>query len=299
MQFLGVSDDLTPIRQHIEGWGPDVVFNLLMEFQDIAVYQSHIASYLELLRVPQAGCNPRGLLLARDKALAKKILRYHRIPTPAFRVVRRGQRVGAPRLAFPQIVKSLDEEASFGISQSSVVGDLDALRERVAFVHERVGRDALVEDYIAGREITVGVVGNTRLRTFPPWELFFERLPEGSEPIATSRAKWDPRYQRRAGIRNGVADALPDAVATRLARLAKRVYRALDLSGYARIDFRLRDDGAPFVLEANPNPDLRDDEDLAASAAAAGLAYPGLIQRIVNLGLEYRSAWKELETPQS
>ena len=92
---------------------------------------------------------------------------------------------------------------------------------------------------------------------------------------------------------------VPSAVATRLARLAKRVYRALDLSGYARIDFRLRDDGAPFVLEANPNPDLRDDEDLAASAAAAGLAYPGLIQRIVNLGLEYRSAWKELETPQS
>jgi D-alanine-D-alanine ligase-like ATP-grasp enzyme len=195
VQFLGVSDDLTPIRQHVEGWDPDVVFNLLMEFQDVAVYQSHIASYLELLRVAQAGCNPRGLVLARDKALAKKILRYHRIPTPAFRVFRRGQKVGNAKLRFPQIVKSLDEEASLGISQSST----------------------------------------------------------------------------------------------------KRVYRALDLSAYARIDFRLSDDGAPFVLEANPNPDLRNDEDLAASAAAGGVSYPQLIQRIVNLGLQYRSAWKELE----
>lgn len=295
VQFLGVSDDLIPIRQHIEGWSPDVVFNLLMEFQDIAVYQSHIASYLELLRVPQAGCNPRGLILARDKSLAKKILRYHRIPTPAFRVFRRGQRVGSPRLHFPQIVKSLDEEASFGISQSSIVSDFEALRQRVAFVHTKVGRDAIAEDYIPGRELTVGVVGNTRLQTFPVWELFFERLPEGSEPIATSRVKWDPRYQKKVGIRNGVAGELPPGAAAQLARLAKRVYRALELSSYARIDFRLSEDGAPYVLEANPNPDLRNDEDLAASAAAAGLSYPQLIQRIVNLGLQYRAAWKELE----
>ncbi len=295
VQFLGVSDDLTPIRQHVDGWNPDVVFNLLMEFQNIAVYQSHVASYLELLRVAQAGCNPRGLLLARDKALAKKILRYHRIPTPPFRVFRRGQRVGTPKLRFPQIVKSLDEEASFGISQSSIVSDLEALRERVGFVHEHVGRDAIAEDYIPGRELTVGVVGNERLTTFPAWELFFERLPEGSEPIATSRVKWDPRYQKKVGIRNGAAGELPAGVAAELARLAKRVYRALELSGYARIDFRLTEAGAPYVLEANPNPDLRDDEDLAASAAAAGVSYPQLVQRIVNLGLQYRSAWKELE----
>jgi D-alanine-D-alanine ligase len=296
VQFLGVSDDLTPIRQHIEGWRPDVVFNLLMEFQDIAVYQSYIASYLELLRVPQAGCNARGMILARDKALAKKILRYHRIPTPPFRVFRRGQRVGSPALRFPQIVKSVDEEASFGISQSSIVSELDALRQRVAFVHQKIGRDAIAEDYIAGRELTVGVLGNDRLRTFPVWELFFEQLPDGSEPIATSRVKWDPRYQKKVGIRNGAAAELPAGVEGRLSHLAKRVYRALDLSGYARIDFRLDEDGAPFVLEANPNPDLRDDEDLAASAAAAGLAYPQLVQRIVNLGLKYRSAWKELES---
>ena len=239
VQFLGVAHDLAPIRQHIEGWRPDIVFNLLMEFQDIAVFQSHIASYLDLLRVPQAGCNPRGLLLARDKALAKKIFRYHRIPTPDFRVVRVGQRVGSATLSYPQIVKTVDEEASFGISQSSIVSDESALRERVSFIHRESGRDAIVEEYIPGRELTVGVVGNERLTTFPVWELFFERLPGGAEPIATSRAKWDPRYQKRVGIRNGPAAELPAGTEARLARLAKRVYRALDLSGYARIDFRL------------------------------------------------------------
>ncbi len=293
VQFLGVSHALDPIRQHIEGWQPHIVFNLLMEFQDVAVYQAYIASYLELLRVAEAGCNPRGLLLARDKALAKKILRYHRIPTPAFRVYASGRSL-RPRagLRFPQIVKSLEEEASLGIAQASVVTDFEHLAERVRFIHRRLGTDALAEEYIAGRELTVGVLGNQRLTTFPIWEMFFERLPEGNEPIATARAKWDPSYQQRIGIETGPARALPEAVVRQATRLARRVFRALGLSGYARVDLRLADDGRLFVLEANPNPDLRREEDFAASAAAAGLSYPVLIQRILNLGLRYPTAWK-------
>ena len=287
VQFLGVSHDLTPIRQHVEGWGPHAVFNLLMEFQDVAMYQAYVASYLELLGVPQVGCNPRGLLLARDKAIAKKLMRYHRIPTPSFRVFPRGARVRNPVLRYPQIVKSVDEEASFGISQASIVDDLEALRERVAFVHDKVGSAAIAEDYIEGRELTCAVVGNARLRTFPVWEMFFEQLPEGTKPIATERAKWDPRYQKKVGIRNGPAGDLPEALAQRIAHVAKRVYRVLGLSSYARIDLRLSSDGELYVLEANPNPDLRDDEDLAASAGAAGVPYPKLIQRLLNLSLQY------------
>ena len=293
VQFLGVSGELEPIRQHIDGWEPDVVFNLLMEFQNVAVYQAYIGSYLTLLRVPEAGCNPRGLLLARDKALAKRILRYHRIPTPAFRVYPVGAAV-RPRagLRFPQIVKSLEEEASLGIAQASVVADFDRLAERVAFVHRRLGTDALVEEYIPGRELTVGVLGNHRLRTFPVWEMFFRRLPEGSEPIATARVKWDPEYQRRIGIETGPARDLASDTAARAARLSRRVFRALGLSGYARIDLRLSETGRLYVLEANPNPDLRREEDFAASAAAAGVSYPSLVQRIVNLGLRYPAPWK-------
>jgi D-alanine-D-alanine ligase len=293
VQVLGVSHDLLPIRQHVEGFRPHVVFHLLMEFQDVAVYQAHVVSYLELLRVPYAGCNPRGLLIARDKALSKKILRYHRIPVPGFTVFRSGHAIRVPKgLSYPAIVKSVDEEASLGISQASVVQDEERLRERIAFVHRRIGSDAIVEQYIQGRELTVSVIGNERLQTFPIWELFFDNLPPGSKPIATERAKWDRDYQLRAGIATGPAEGLPEGLAAIIAHLAKRTYRALGLSGYARVDLRLSDDGRVWVLEANPNPDLRSEEDFAASAAEAGISYPKLLHRIVSLGIRYRSPWK-------
>jgi D-alanine-D-alanine ligase len=296
VQIVGVSHDLLPIRQHVEEFRPHVVFHLLMEFQDIAVYQAHVASYLELLRVPYVGCNPRGLLLARDKALSKKIFRYYRIPAPAFHVFRAGRAIRVPKdLDFPRIVKTVDEEASLGIAQASIVRDEEKLRERIDFVHRRLGTDAIAEQYIDGRELTVSVIGNERLQTFPVWELFFDNLPPGSNPIATERAKWDRDYQLRTGIATGPAEDLPDALARRIAHIVKRSYRALHLSGYARLDLRLTEDGRVYVIEANPNPDLRREEDFAASAAEAGLTYPQLLQRLVNLGLRHRSPWKALE----
>jgi D-alanine-D-alanine ligase len=290
---LGVSHDLAPIKQHVEGFQPHAVFHLLMEFQDVAVYQAHVTGYLELLRAPYAGCNPRGLLLARDKALSKLLFRVHRIPTPGFVVFPRERRIRVPkRLDYPRIVKSVDEEASLGIAQASIVYDEEKLRERVAFVHRRVATDAIAEQYVAGRELTIGVLGNDRLSTFPVWEMFFENLPEGAEPIATARVKWDLAYQRRVGIETGPAKDLPPERAAEIARVAKRTYRALGLSGYARIDLRLTEDGRLFVIEANPNPDLTRDEDFARSAAAAGIEYPELLQRIVTLGLRHPSPWK-------
>lgn len=288
-RFLGVADDLGPIRRLVDEWRPHVIFNLLMEFQDVGVFQVHVTSYLELLGVPYTGCNPRGILLSRDKALSKQILRYHRIPTPAFAVFGPGRRVRARRdLAFPLFVKSVDEEASLGIAQASVVRDEDQLRERVRFLHERIGGDALAEEYIDGRELTIGVLGNQRLQTFPIWEMFFENLPEGAVPIATARAKWNREYQERSGIRSGGADPLPAGAAERIARMARRIYRALGLSAYARIDLRLAPDGRAYVLEANATPDLKEDEDFARSALAAGIPYPALIQRIVSLSRTYR-----------
>lgn len=294
VHVLGVSHDLVPIRQAVEDVRPHVVFHLLMEFQDVAVYQAHVVSYLELLRVPYAGCNPRGLLIARDKALSKKIFRYHRIPAPSFTVFRHGRAIRVPRdLSYPRIVKSVDEEASLGISQASVVHDDEKLRERVAFVHRRLGTDAIAEQYIQGRELTVSVLGNERLQTFPIWELYFDNLPPGSNPIATEHAKWNRDYQLRAGIGTGPAEDLSDALSRHIERIAKRTYRALGLSGYARIDLRLSEDERIWVLEANPNPDLRSVEDFAASAAEAGIEYPQLLQRIVSLGIRHRSPWKE------
>lgn len=293
VQVLGVSDDLLPIRSSMEGFQPDVLFNLLMEFQDVGAYQAHVVSYLELLGVPFTGCNSLGIQLSRDKALAKKILRFHRIPTARFAVFAKGRVVRLRRdLRFPLIVKSVEEEASLGISQASVVTDEAKLRERVEFVHEKVGTAAIAEEYIEGREFTVSVIGNERLSTFPIWELRFENLPEGSLPIATARAKWDLKYQRKVGIKTGAAEGIEPELQARIARIAKRVYRVLELSGYARLDLRVTPENAVFVIEANATPDVCDDEDFALSAAAAGLDYPQLLQRIVKLGIGYRPRWK-------
>jgi len=289
VQILGVSDDVLAIRHSVEGFEPHVVFNQLVELRDVGAFAVHVVSYLELLGVPYTGCNPRGLTLARDKALSKKILRYHRVPTPAFLAFPLRRRIRVPKRApYPMIVKSLDEEASRGVSQASIVWDDDALVERVEFVHRNVGSGAIAEQYVEGRELTVGVLGNDRLTVLPVWELSFANLPEGTEPIATERVKWDRAYQKKIGVTTGPAD-LPDDLVARISRLARRCYRALALSGYARLDLRLSEDGRVHVIEANPNPDLTDDEDLALAAERAGLLYPALIQRILRLGIAYRA----------
>jgi D-alanine-D-alanine ligase len=283
---LGVENELKPIRDEIESWKPDVVFNLLEQFHGEAVYDQNVASYLELLRVPYTGCNPRGLVLARGKDLSKKLLIYHRIPLPAFAVFPLQRRIRRPpRLGLPLIVKSLSEDASYGISQASVVDSDEKLAERVTFIHERIGTAAIAEQYIEGRELYVGVLGNDRLRVLPIWELEFGSLPPGARPIATEKAKHDLEYQERHGLKVGPAKNLAPQLDTAIKRAAKRIYRTLELDGYARIDFRLSADGTPYYIEANPNPEIARIEEFASAALHDGLKYPDLIQRIVALGI--------------
>lgn len=284
---LGVQYELTPIRDRVAEGKPDVVFNLLEEFHGVVEFDHHVVSYLELLQTRYTGCNPRGLVLARDKALAKKLCIYHRIRVPAFAVFARGRRVRRPRrLAFPLIVKSVSQEASVGIAQASIVDSDEKLAERVAFVHETIQTDAIAEQFIEGRELYVGLLGNRRLQVLPTWELVFENLPPGSAAIATARAKHDPDYQRKRGISQKPADDLPPQLQARIAQTSRRVCRILELDGYARIDYRLGADGEVYFLEANPNPEIARSEEFAAAAEAAGLPYPKLLQRIVNLGLQ-------------
>jgi len=293
---VGVGDRLAVLRDAIREKKPHVVFNLLEEFSGIPTYDYHVVSFLELLRQRYTGCNPRGLMLSRDKVLAKQVLAWHRVATPAFHLFPFGRRFTVPkRLRFPLFVKSATEDASIGISQASIVDDMDSLRQRVEFIHEQVQSDALVEEYIDGREIYVGVLGNQRLTTLPPWELDFGSLSQVQSGIATRRVKWDRKYQQKHGIKTGPATDLGDAGMDRLIRLSKRVYRALHLTGYARLDFRLREDGTTFLLEANANPDLTHGEDFAESAEAAGIDYEALIMRVVNLGLSYLPEWRMFE----
>jgi D-alanine-D-alanine ligase len=294
VQILGVLDSLTELRVALLEWKPEVVFNLLEEFNGIVTYDQHVVAFLELMRAPYTGCNPRGLLLSRDKVLCKQLLAFHRIPTPQFTVFRRGQRISVPkRLRPPLFVKSATEDASLGIAQASVVEDHARLRERVQFMHEQIGSDALVEEYIEGRELYVGVLGNERLTRLPIWEMRFGTLPQSLPAIATRKVKWDRNYQKRYDITTSAAEELSPQVLQRLDRLSRRIYRALHLSGYARIDFRVQPDGSVFVLEANANPNLTRDEDFAESARAAGVDYQSLLERIMTLGCNYRVEWRD------
>ena len=283
---LGVENELKPIRDEIESWKPHVVFNLLEQFHGEAVYDQNVASYLELLRVPYTGCNPRGLVLARGKDLSKKLLIYHRIPLPPFAVFPPRRKIRRPpRLGLPLIVKSLSEDASYGIAQASVVDSDEKLAERVTFIHERIGTAAIAEQYIEGRELYVGVLGNERLRVLPIWELEFGSLPQGARAIATEKAKHDLEYQQRHDIVVGPAKDLSPQLVASIERAAKRIYRTLELDGYARIDFRLSADGIPYYIEANPNPEIAKVEEFASAALHAGIKYSDLVQRILALGI--------------
>jgi D-alanine-D-alanine ligase len=265
-----------------------VLFNLLEDFHDIAVNDQNWVSYLEMLLIPYTGCNPRGLLLSRDKALSKKVLSYHGVPLPDFAVFRRGEPAEATEeLSFPLIVKSLILDGSVGISQASVVSSPGKLEERVRFVHDSIGSDAICEEFIEGRELYVGVLGNERLKTFPVWELHFGKRPRSTRLIATDKVKWSDRYQSQVGVRTEEA-SLGEAQAKKVQGLARKVYSILGLSGYARIDFRMGADGKAHFLEANPNPQLAYGEDFAESADKAGISYESLLQRILNLALSRR-----------
>jgi D-alanine-D-alanine ligase len=296
VRVVGIGDHLTELRETIDEFRPHVVFNLLDEFSGIISYDHYVVAYLELIRQRYTGCNPRGMMLSRDKVLTKRVLASHRVATPAFRLFPFGRRYREPsRLTFPLFVKSATEDASLGIAQASLVEDMKSLRERVQFIHEQIQSDALVEEYIDGREIYVGVLGNSRLTTLPAWEMDFGTLAENQARIATRKVKWDRQYQVKHGIRTGKAQDLGDEQRELLSRLAKRTYRALYMSGFARMDFRLTSDGRIFLLEANANPNLSKGEDLADSAKAFGMSYTALVNRIVQLGMDYMPEWRMFE----
>ncbi len=290
---LGVSNDTGVIRRALLDWKPDITFNLLEEFHGVAVYDQHVAAYLELLKQPYTGCNPRGLMLAHDKVLCKQLLHYHRILTPKFTVHELGSKIVPPKkMNYPLFVKSATEDASFGLSKDSIVHTPEELVARVQFLFDETNTDALVEEYIEGREFYVGLLGNQRVKVLPIWELLMTKLPEGEPNIATARVKWDYAHQKELGVKTEPPTDLSKEVSTQIIRLCKRVYKALFMTGYARMDLRMTADGRIYVLEANPNPNLSYGEDFAESADVAGIKYGELIQKILSLGLSHRPAWR-------
>lgn len=289
VHLVGVYDDLKKIKSTINEFHPHIVFNLLEEFAGEAIYDQNVVSFLELLKMPYTGCNPRGLMLARDKALTKEILSYHRIKVPKFAVFPRFRPVRRPKdLEFPLIVKCLNEEASLGISQASVVDSDFKLKERVEFLHSTYSTDVIAESFIVGREFYVGMLGNYRIETLPIWELSFSDKSSEEARFATSRVKFSELYRNENNITYAAAEGITPQLETKIYNTCKRVYRALKLSGYARIDLRVTDGGDVFVIEANPNPDIAVDEEFSESAFKKGYEYGALLNRFISLGLGWQ-----------
>ncbi len=287
---VGLYNQLNVIGNALMEYKPHIAFNLLEEFHGYPLYDQHVVSYLELMKQAYTGCNPRGLTLAHDKALTKMILAYHRLQVPNFAVFPINRKVKRPkRLTFPLLVKSISEEGSVGIAQASVVHDDEKLTQRVEFIHRQNKTAAIAEQYIKGREIYVGLIGNQNIQMYAPWELVMEKLPEGAENIATLKVKWDPAYQEKVGVVTRAAELTAEQHKT-LERLSKRIYRYLFLSGYARLDFRMTEEGQFYLLEANPNPQIACHEDFSDSAAHSGVPYDHLLQKIITVGLNYHAA---------
>lgn len=285
-EHLAIFDNLDLLRQKLESFAPDVLFNLADQFKNNRGFDQNIVSLLEMQGVPFTGCGATGLVLCKHKGISKKILSYHRIHTPSFVVIPRGQRIARPRqLKFPLLVKPVKEEASLGIAQASFVENDEHFRERVAFIHEKHDGDVIAEEYIAGRELYVSLMGNLQLQVFPIRELVFREVPPDEPRIATYRAKWDEDYRKRWGLENQFAEGLEPALVARIEKTCKRIYRLLTIDGYARIDLRLTTANEIYFIEANPNPILAVDEDFALSAGQAGLPYPQLIDRIIRNGI--------------
>ncbi len=286
-EHLAIFDDLDLLGQKLENFAPDVIFNLADQFKNNRGFDQNIVSFLEMQGVPFTGCGATGLVLCKHKGISKKILSYHRIHTPNFVVIARGQRIARPKhLKFPILVKPVKEEASYGISQASFVETDDQFRERAAFIHEKHDADVIAEEYIAGRELYVGLMGNLRLTVFPIRELIFREVPPDEPKIATYRAKWDEEYRKRWGLQNQFAEGLDPALVAQIEQTCKRIYRLLTIDGYARVDLRLTAANEVYFIEANPNPILAEDEDFALAAGKAGLPYPQLIDRIIRHGMK-------------
>ena len=288
IRLIGVRDDLQYLVRSLDEWKPDLVFNGAEAFKGNEALEYLLPGLLEAEGYHYTGAPPLALQVTRNKAISKKVLTYFGIQVPGFTSYRLQEKVEtAPDLRFPLFVKPLQTDGSAGIAQASVVQDVASLADRVAFIQERFGQGAIAEEFVDGRELYVGVIGNDdSLEILPIIEMVFDkRKTRPEERIATQSAKWDEAYRDRKGIRNVLARPISKAVRARIEETCRTAYRALWLRDYARLDLRLTPDGQVWVLEANANPFISYGHDMANAAAKAGMEYYDFIQRIVDAAI--------------
>lgn len=281
LRIDGSPDSLTELAKT----ETDLIFNLVESFAGDDSFDSHVAAYLELLGRKFTGAGAHGLYLAQEKALAKKIFAFHGIHTPYFATVYRGRTDHAHDIQFPVIVKPAREDGSIGIQFGAVCGSIKELMERIDYIHAEFDTPALIEEYIEGRELYVGVLGTDRPVALPVVEMDLSKLPEGTPKIAGSEVKWEEDTEAYRTTRPFFPDDLDDEMVARVQGAAVQAFQALELRDYGRIDFRLAADGTLHVLEVNPNPYLLPTAEFAMAAKKAGKSYADLINEIAELAL--------------
>ncbi len=286
VHMIGLHDDLTHPLHQLDEYHPDLVFNCSESFMGNASYDYGVPTLLELHGYPYTGASPEGLVMSRNKAVSKKILAYHSIKVPEFAVYELGEKAKAPKhVDFPLIVKPLREDASVGIAQGSVVANQQELAERVEMVHRNLHQAAIAEQFIEGRELYVGLIGNRKLQQLPAVEMIFDKATDATMKIATHTAKWDLEYRERWGIKNVFARRISKEAQEEIDRICPIAFHALRLHDYGRVDIRLTADQEIYVLEVNPNPYISFGEDMANAAERIGLDYYAFIERIAEEAL--------------
>jgi D-alanine-D-alanine ligase len=288
--LLGVRNDIDYLVDSLDELRPDLVFNAVEAFHGNASLEYMVPGMLEAEGYHYTGSPPLALLVSRNKAMSKKVLAYHGIRVPGFMTCRPGEKLEAPALRYPLIVKPLQSDASAGIAQASVVQDLTSLRERITMMHERFGQPAIAEEFVEGRELYVSLIGNgSDLDMLPITEMVFDkRRTRPEERIATQSAKWDEDYRSRKGIKNVIARPLAKRVRERIEEICRTAFRSLWLRDYARLDVRVAPDGEVWFLEANANPFISYGHDMANAAEKAGMNYYAFVQRLVDVAEERR-----------
>jgi D-alanine-D-alanine ligase len=287
---LGAHGDVGRLIRGLRRRKPDLVFNLMETFGETQLGAVSVVGLLDLIGVPYTGGGPGELYLQEDKALAKKLLAYDKIPCPDFAVFAQDAdfETGG-NLRLPLFVKPLRMDASIGINAKSLVRTSAELIERVRAIQRQVHDSALAEEYIEGREFYVGVLGNAEPVAFPPVEMDFSGLPDGKPHILDAKAKWDEKSPEFQGTK-AVLPALPDELRARLQKVAVDACRALRVRDYGRVDLRLTATGEIFVIEVNASCYLEESSEFAGAAAAAGIDYVTLVNRIADLALHRRHA---------
>jgi len=284
IKSIAVDRNVQQVINKINAFNPHIIYNFVESVEGISSYEWCMAGLFELLGYEITGCPPITLGNCLNKARAKAILKSRDILTPEYRTLQKTKRFTEKEidLRYPMILKLMNEDASIGISEFSVVNNYTELREQLNFMVETYYQDIILEEYITGRELNVAILGGNVL---PISEINFTGLPENFPNIVTYDGKWTEGSVYFNHTKPVCPAVLPARIKKKIEKTALASYDALNCRDYARVDIRLSNDGVPYVIEVNPNPDISSDSGFARAAAAAGLSYDDLLYKIANFAL--------------